>query len=559
MEPGKKMMIAMALLFSVITVHSAVQNQGAEDKPTLLQLNCSAELTELARELAEQYQLETPAVAISIATLQEKGTAVFPAEGEIALSHKGCLREDAGQGLEVVVGRDVIVPVMNIDNPQKELIIRKGISPEQFASVYKSGGKLSWGELLGSMDRSIIEAYIPGKECAKAYLSGFLGMTSGELSAVEVNTSMEMISIIEAEPNAIGFCTLACLSEMEHKGINPGIILIPVDMDGSGAIERFEDIYGSYAELSHGIFLGKYPRELFGKIYAVANQQPAGEAETAFLEWMITEGQVSLASVGILRIDYSEKASGLQELYPASRSIAEVPVKASSTRAVLTVLAALMALGILIMGFGRRFGKHEGDRASRSVKPGLFGADLTEFPAGLFYDRSHTWAFMEKTGRVRLGIDDFIPRVTGPVTRVVLKPAGEKIRRGESLVTIVQHGKQMEIYSPVSGRVIEQNDDLLRDAALINRDPYSAGWIYMVEPANWKADMESLYMGEPYGTWLKTELVRLKDFFSNGLKINMVPDLVPVLQDGGEIRDGVLEECGPEVWEEFQTVFINNK
>jgi len=64
---------------------------------------------------------------------------------------------------------------------------------------------------------------------------------------------------------------------------------------------------------------------------------------------------------------------------------------------------------------------------------------------------------MEKDGNVRIGIDDFLQRVTGRITRVDMKQPGDKIKRGEKLVSIAHKGKQLNIYSPVSGIIKDYN------------------------------------------------------------------------------------------------------
>ena len=164
---------------------------------------------------------------------------------------------------------------------------------------------------------------------------------------------------------------------------------------------------------------------------------------------------------------------------------------------------------------------------------------------------------MEKEGNVRIGIDDFLQHVTGTVTRVVMKNSGEKITRGEPFLTLTQNGKQLEIKSPVTGKVVTQNQELLDDASLINNEPYAAGWVYTVEPVNWFKELRAFFMGESYTEWLNGELTRLKEFFSAGCMAGSEKDVVVAMQDGGEIREGALEAFGPEVWEEFQTRFIN--
>jgi len=78
-----------------------------------------------------------------------------------------------------------------------------------------------------------------------------------------------------------------------------------------------------------------------------------------------------------------------------------------------------------------------------------------------------------------------------------------------------------------------------------------------VEPLNWLTELKSYFMGQPYTEWLRSELTRLKEYFTSTLQTDKSNDPALVLQDGGEINEGVLRWLGPEVWEEFQAGFIN--
>jgi hypothetical protein len=64
-------------------------------------------------------------------------------------------------------------------------------------------------------------------------------------------------------------------------------------------------------------------------------------------------------------------------------------------------------------------------------------------------------------------------------------------------------------------------------------------------------------MANKYRIWLNAEFTRLKDFLATAIKKDM-PQFAPlVLQDGGALKDEVLSDLGPEIWEEFQTRFID--
>ena len=187
----------------------------------------------------------------------------------------------------------------------------------------------------------------------------------------------------------------------------------------------------------------------------------------------------------------------------------------------------------------------------------LINENLIAAPKGLYFDKTHTWAFMEKDGIVKVGIDDFLQHVTGMLTKIKMKEPGEQIRKGEKILSIIRNGKQLNIYSPVSGIIRARNQRLLNDSSVLNTSPYSEGWVYMIEPANWLREIEFLFMVEKYKEWLTDEFKRLKDFLSASVMSDKLVVQHIILQDGGELSDNVLAELSPEVWENFQTSFID--
>ena len=183
--------------------------------------------------------------------------------------------------------------------------------------------------------------------------------------------------------------------------------------------------------------------------------------------------------------------------------------------------------------------------------------DTLIVPKGIYFDKTHTWAFMEQNGVVRVGIDDFLQHITGPLTRIIMKNDGDQVKKGEKLLTVIQSGKQLNLYAPISGTIREHNTTLDKNASLINSSPYNEGWIYKIEPTNWGRENQLLFMGEKEIQYIKNEFSRLRDFLAGTLKASNEKYTQVILQDGGEQRDGTLSYLGPEVWEDFQTKFID--
>ena len=196
------------------------------------------------------------------------------------------------------------------------------------------------------------------------------------------------------------------------------------------------------------------------------------------------------------------------------RALLEIGVRVGA-HAFSAMVATLLVLGFLFdqsVRFYRR--RQSAARTERHMAPVCFDEHTIAAPRGLFFDKSHTWAFIEQDGTVRTGIDDFLRHVTGPVTRVEMKNPGDRIRKGDPFLTLIQEGKKLVIHSPVSGTIKALNTDLITRASILHSSPYEAGWVYRIEPANWAREITLMAMAEKYTLWLNQEFARLKDFIA---------------------------------------------
>jgi len=515
----------------------AIPNKPQSHTNTI-KLICAPEMMGLASYWAATYGIgETEA---SMQVMSQHGVNMQRAllePGTIGLVSGEDL-ESLGKALRILpMGRELIVPVISSRHPRMDEILNTGISPRAFARDYP---------------------LVCCQQVADEYLDLFLpqDFVSGEPALVP--GTEEMADYLNRNPGALGFCPLAELNTWKGKHQANDLILVPIDANGNGSIDHLEDIYRSPAQLVRGAWIGKYPRALSQTLYAVTRPGALEKEELDFLDWLSLEGQERLAMKGYTGITLEELRSIKEELAQVSPSVIPLDEKAKSGKVLWLVFGLLLILVLLFFSVPSLFQRwaSEGDQYSVAHHADISGPS-SGAPGGFFFDKSHTWAFLEKDGSVRVGIDEFLQNVTGPITRVVMKQPGEKVRKGDTLLKLVQRGKQLEIKSPVSGMVVEQNGTLLCDSSAINSDPYDEGWICRVEPLDWMKDLKELFRGDGYTSWVRTELVRLKHFFCSELDAVGKEMAVPVMQDGGEIKPHVLEEMAPEIWEEFQTRFIN--
>jgi len=195
--------------------------------------------------------------------------------------------------------------------------------------------------------------------------------------------------------------------------------------------------------------------------------------------------------------------------------------------------------------------------SAASLFQGFFDEKTVTMPRGLSYDSGHTWAHMDEYGRIRVGIDDFLQHVIGPITGIIMKHSGESIKKNEPFLTVIQNGKRLELKAPVSGRIRVSNEILQSRAEMINSSPYEKGWVYLIEPSNWKTESRFLYHADRSTRWIQQEFGRMKDFFASLSTSTLGAMPVAVMQDGGILKDQVLSEFGPEIWEEFQNRFLD--
>ena len=551
MNTQKATKIVVTMMLTCMVGMIAIRPAEAAGEESGIRVVYSPGLSDLSSGLVNAYMETNPGVRISLTALPEGGLKAAMEQGAIAIVSKEFFpKGDESCPCKLVVGRDVIVPVISRDNPFMEAIMQQGISAGTFSRIYGSQG-ITWGEMTGITSGQDVIPFIPAGNTARTYLAEFTGTGQAMMKGREVQDAGEMIQAISSGRYAIGFVSL------EEAMNAPGIAMVPVDRNSNGKVDWFEDIYDSSGQMAHAVFLGKYPASLYSRIYVLAGGQPSGQEALAFLEWMLGDGQETVALAGLTGIDYSESHAGLQMLRGRSHAEAEVPAISASARNTLLVTGGILLVLVLAGIFLGRSGRKRAHSVQAGVQRGVLRIDPERIPGGLYFDKSHTWAFLEKDGKVRLGIDDFMPRVTGQVTRIILKNPGEQVKRGEPFMTLVQKGKQLQISAPLSGIITKLNEELLRDASALNADPYGEGWVCMVQPANWLQEIKSFVMREPYTGWIKTEVSRLKDFLTSAMKQDRETRVALVMQDGGEVVNGPLENLGPEAWEEFQAQFIN--
>ena len=106
-----------------------------------------------------------------------------------------------------------------------------------------------------------------------------------------------------------------------------------------------------------------------------------------------------------------------------------------------------------------------------------------EFPEDLRYTKEHEWVRLEGT-RARVGITDFAQDALGDVVYVDLPEVGALVHAGQPLGEVESTKSVSDVYSPISGTIVERNPLVDDRPELVNEQPYGDGWLVVIEPAD---------------------------------------------------------------------------
>jgi glycine cleavage system H protein len=165
-----------------------------------------------------------------------------------------------------------------------------------------------------------------------------------------------------------------------------------------------------------------------------------------------------------------------------------------------------------------------------------------------FYHPGHSWAVVNASDEVTIGVDDFAQRVIGHLSNIHLPEPGTRVQQGQAYATLRRRGKSLPQVAPVSGVITVVNEKVSKNPTLVNASPFDRGWIMKIAPSNLALECRNLLRGISATQWEEAVRNQLNQWFS--------PSLHPVLQDGGMIIENVSDLMSDEDWHDFVEDFF---
>lgn len=120
-----------------------------------------------------------------------------------------------------------------------------------------------------------------------------------------------------------------------------------------------------------------------------------------------------------------------------------------------------------------------------------------ENPADLKYTETHEWVRLNPDGTVTLGITDHAQAALGDMVYVELPESGRTVARGDAFVVVESTKAASDVYAPIAGEVVAANETLGDAPQQINEDPFGAGWLVQIKPAD-PAELDALLSAADY-------------------------------------------------------------
>lgn len=171
-----------------------------------------------------------------------------------------------------------------------------------------------------------------------------------------------------------------------------------------------------------------------------------------------------------------------------------------------------------------------------------------DVPMGHGFHEGHAWARIDDGGMVRIGLDDFALKLFGKSDAFELPLMGQTFEPGKVGWGLRRGGNQADVRAPVGGVVVEVNPRVREDAAVANRDPYGAGWLFVVRTPEPQSSLAALRADAEGIAWMAAEAARLEA---------MVEEVAgPLAADGGYLAEDVYGNLPRLGWRRLAATFL---
>jgi len=316
MKTNTKSLIAIALIFSLIS--GKLSAQAKDELKGNISISGAFALYPLTVKWAEEFKKLHPGVKIDIsAGGAGKGmTDALAKMVDIGLVSREISPEEVKKGaFAIAVTKDAVVPTVSAANPNLKDILAIGLDRDAAINIFISGKTKTWGQALGTKSAVPIRVYTRSDACgAGETWAKYLDKKQEDLLGVGVFGDPGLAQAISKDPSGIAYNNIAYAYDAKSKKPNPGIKVLPLDVNNNGKIDQEENFYNTMDELVNAIAAGKFPSPPARDLYFVTSGKPQKKELVEFIRWSLTEGQKYVIESGYINLPKEKLDTGLGKI-----------------------------------------------------------------------------------------------------------------------------------------------------------------------------------------------------------------------------------------------------
>ncbi len=206
------------------------------------------------------------------------------------------------------IAKDIIIPIINSNNPFIQKLVFQGIKPEELYSLLFTGNISTWDALVDSKKgkNPVIIYRQNDMSGATTVLRKFLHAENDNMLGKILNNDAEIVASVKSNIFGLGFCSFNLAYTSNGKYKTSDIYVLPFDINSNGIADDDELVFDRRDILLDAYKKGKYPVELTRFTRVFMKSKPENEATLNFIYWLLGEGQNYLEQFGLITLSIEE-------------------------------------------------------------------------------------------------------------------------------------------------------------------------------------------------------------------------------------------------------------
>ena len=308
--------LTLLLVSSLTSIR--VMSQTKDDLKGNISISGAFALYPLTVKWAEEFKKLHPDVKFDIsAGGAGKGmTDALANMVDIGLVSREISSDEAKKGAYgIAVTKDAVVATVSAANPNIKDILANGLDREATINIFITGKTKTWGQAIGTQSKVPIRIYTRSDACGAAETwAKYLGKKQEDILGVGVFGDPGLAQAVKKDPSGIAFNNIGYAYDAKTKLPNPGIKVVPLDVNNNGKIDPEENFYNTMDEIVNAIAADKYPSPPARDLYFVSKGKPVKKELVAFIKWVLTDGQKYVFESGYINLSKEKLAKGLEKL-----------------------------------------------------------------------------------------------------------------------------------------------------------------------------------------------------------------------------------------------------